>query len=108
MLYVVSRAAGDAGAGADLISSETWRISTADRIIRGVAYTGSTAAGDTAVELFVGNLRIGTFFNSAPGAPQALRDTFAIGAYVPAGEILVANVTDAAATNPVYLLMEID
>lgn len=106
-LFVVQRAAANAPVGSDLISGETWRISNAPRRLTGVMLTGSAAAGDTKVSLFAGNLRIGEFYNSAMGSPQALRDTFRVAAIIPGGMPLVAQVDDAPATNPIYLGVEI-
>ncbi len=108
MLYTKSLAAASAVVGVDLLSSETYRIANYPRMIHAIGLTGSTAAGDTAVELFVGNLRIGEFFNSSTGAPQALRDMFNVNAMVGAGEVLVCSVSDAPASNPIFLTLEID
>lgn len=108
MLYVVQVQAADATVGTDLIQGQTWRISNDMRVLRRLALTGSAAIGDTKLELFVGNLRVGQFYNSAMGAPQNLRDSFNIGVVVPSGTVLVANVADAPATNPIYLMMELE
>jgi len=108
MLYVISVAAANAPVGTDLIAGQTWRISNRPRVVRRVALTGSAAAGDTEVELFVGNLRVGVFYSSALGAPQNLRDTFMVAHLVPAGSPLVANVATAPATNPLFFLLELE
>ena len=107
MLYEVETAAADATVGFDLVSGQTWRISSMARRLQRIALTGSAAAGDTRVEMFVGNYRVGEFFNSATAAPQFLRDAFPIGVSVPAGEPLVVNVVTAPTTNPIYLMVEI-
>ena len=107
MLYTVQRSASDATVGTDIISNETWRIASDSRVLSRIGLTGSAAPGDTKVELFAGNLRIGEFYNSAMGAPQALRDMFDVNVIIPGGMPLVANVSDAPATNPIYLVVEI-
>lgn len=107
MLYTVQRAAADAAVGTDIIANETWRIASEGRVLRRIGLTGSTAAGDTKVELFAGNLRVGEFFNSDTGAPQALRDMFDVNVLIPGGMPLVANVADAPATNPIFLMVEL-
>lgn len=107
MLYTVQRAVADAAVGTDIISNETWRISSEQRVLTRIGLTGSASAGDTKIELFAGNLRIGEFYNSATGAPQSLRDMFAVNVIIPPGLPLVANVATAPGTNPIFLAVEI-
>ena len=107
MLYTVQRPVAQAVVGTDIISNETWRIASDNRVLSRIGLTGSAAVGDCKVELFAGNLRIGEFFNSALGVPQSLRDMFAVNVVIPGGMPLVANIADAPETNPIYLAVEI-
>jgi len=103
---MISVAASVAVVGYDLASNTVWQQSGKPRIIRGIALTGSAAALDTKAELFVGANRVGEIYNAATGAPT--RDhLFPVGAVVPAGEELHCFVTDAAASNPLVLLIDL-
>ena len=105
MLGQVSVAAATAVVGYDLASNTVWQQSGKPRIIRGIALAGSAAALDTKAELFVGANRVGEVYNSATGAPTR-EHLFPVGAVVPAGEEVHCFVTDAAASNPVTLILD--
>lgn len=91
--------------GADLFSGETWARSPVDRTLNGIAYTGSAVIGDTEIEVFIDEVRVGSFFNSALLTPQIDRDIQPLEALgIPAGAQLRAVVLDAAATSIVYTL----
>lgn len=103
MIGQVSIAAATAVVGYDLFKDQTWNVSGRNRVIRGLACAGSAAAGDTEVDLYVGNVRVTNFFNSATGFPT--RDHYKpLGAVaVPAGTKISAIVRDAPATNPINI-----
>lgn len=93
--------------GADLFEGKVWARSPADRVLQGVSYTGSAVVGDTEIEVFVDETRIGSYFNSKLLTPN-IDDMFAVGNLgVPAGALLRAMVLDAAATSIVYAQVQI-
>jgi len=95
--------------GADLFSGETWARSPVNRVLNGIAYTGSAVIGDTEIEAFIDEVRVGSFFNSALLTPQIDRDIQPLEALgVPAGAQLRAVVVDAAATSIVYALAALE
>lgn len=87
----------------DLTESLWWKQQMRPRRCVGVALKGSTAAGDTEVEIFSGNRKITNLFNSGTGYPN--RDDVVPQNFVLyPGEELHAYVTDAPATNPIFIL----
>lgn len=103
----VSVAAATAVLGYDLANGQTWAVQGSDRALTGFAITGSAAAGDTKVSLYVDQVLVGEFFNTTTGFPT--KDHFyGIDAYVPAGSKISIIVTDAAATNPINCVVQWD
>ena len=100
--FTRSRTAAVAVVGFDLLENETYARSPNARQLTGIAYTGSAVVGDTAIDVFVGEVRVGSFFNSALLTPQVNRDIFPMNVPIPAGSQLRATVVDAAATSPVF------
>jgi hypothetical protein len=101
-MWIASVAAATAAVGADLFSAETWARSPRNRVLNGLALKGSAAAGDTEVELFIDEVRVGNFFNTNTGFPN-IDDLFALDRLgVPAGAQLRCLVRDAATTNPIH------
>lgn len=101
--YTADNTAVVAIVGADLFAGEVYARSPQDRVLNGVAYTGSAVIGDTEIDLFIDEIRVGSFFNSALLTPQSDRDMMGLESLgVPAGAQLRAIVTDAAATSVVY------
>lgn len=98
----ISVAAATAAVGYDLTSGKSVQSSYRARYLKGIACTGSTAAGDTAFDLFVDTIKVGTFVNTDTGVPN-VDDILPAGHLVPAGAQLHAYVTDAATSNPVYV-----
>ena len=106
--YTASVTAAVAIVGADVFSGQVWARSPVDRILTGVGMTGSAVVGDTEVEAFIDEVRVGQFFNTALLLPnqdeiQDLEELF-----VPAGAQLRALVRDAAATNPIYISIVVE
>jgi len=107
--FTADVAAATAVVDADLFTGETWARSPVDRVLNGIAYTGSAVIGDTEIEVFIDEVRVGSFFNSALLTPQIDRDIQPLEALgVPAGAQLRAIVKDAAATSIVYALVAIE
>jgi len=107
--FTADNTAAVAIVGADLFAGQTWARSPVDRVLNGVAYTGSAVIGDTEIEVFIDEVRVGSFFNSALLTPQIDRDIQPLEALgVPAGAQLRAVVVDAAATSVVFALVAIE
>ncbi len=95
--------------GADLFTGEVWARTPQDRVLTGIAFTGSAVIGDAEIEVFIDEVRVGSFFNSALLVPQIDRDIQPLESLgVPGGAQLRANVVDAAATSIVYTLAALE
>tara|TARA_Y100000310_G_C20676205_1_gene813198 strand:+ start:2301 stop:2675 length:375 start_codon:yes stop_codon:yes gene_type:complete len=101
-----SIAAATAVVGYDLLRDEGFKSAQFERRIVAAGLTGSAAAGDTEVELFIGSVSIGTLFNSATGFNN--RDSlFRLGENVPPNAAISAVVRDAPATNPINIALDV-
>lgn len=106
MIGQTSVAAAVAVVGYDLALNTTWRTASVNRRILAAGLAGSAAALDTKVDLFVSNVKVGEMYNAATGANT--RDTmFRVGYPVPAGAPISVIVTDAPATNPINLAVDL-
>ena len=92
-------------AGADLMASETQRVSAERRTINGLAVAGSTAAGDCSFHLFIGQRMIGRFFVKAAGWPTRDHMVPLPGHYVPPGETISMIMVSPPITNPINVIM---
>lgn len=107
-LTVVSTAAATAVLGFDLLSNRPdVAVSGEDRVLRALALTGSAAAGDSAVDVKVGNVIVASLFNSALGFPTNDASKFETSYFVPAGTPMSIIVTDAPVTNPLNVLVDV-
>lgn len=107
-LNILSVAAATAVVGYDLLTNRPDIASgSARRIIRSLGLTGSAAAGDTSVDIKVGNRTVATLYNNATGFPTADAGKFVTAYNVPPGSPVSAIVTDAPATNPINLLVDV-
>jgi len=106
--YMASVAAATAIVGYDILKDLVWARSPSDRLLTGVGVTGSAAALDTEVEIFIDEIRVGNFFNQATGVPNNdnLMDIEDLG--VPAGAQLRCLVKDAPATNPINVMVALE
>jgi len=78
-------------------------------VLNGIAYTGSAVIGDTEIEVYIDEVRVGSFFNSALLTPQVDRDIQPLESLgVPGGAQLRANVVDAPATSIVYAMVALE
>lgn len=111
-LIVQTAAAADAPLQTDLLRNSIHRLASEDREITGAILGGSTAAGDTKIQLFVGDVQVAELVNillTGNGAGTLTGYTlFPIDAIVPGGAELRAIVSDAPTGNPVTLYIEID
>ncbi|MEK7767593.1 MAG: hypothetical protein AAB368_15290 [bacterium] len=108
-LDTISIAASVAILAYDMMSSRVdIAIRGIARLIKGISLTGSAAAGDSAVEIFIAGQKQGTFYNSATGFPTADAALFKVGPWlVPPSEPIRVPVVDAPATNPLNLQLDI-
>lgn len=100
--YTAAVAAATAVVGFDLFTDEVWSRSPVDRVLTGSGIAGSAVIGDSEVELFIDEVRVGSFLNNRLLVPtqdeiQALEDLF-----IPAGAQLRSIVRDAPATSILY------
>lgn len=101
----VSVAAATAVLGYDCTAGTLWAVQGNNRVITGIAVTGSAAAGDAKVDLFVDQVKIGEFYNTTTGFPT--KDHFySLNNFVPAGSKISLIVTDAAGTNPLNIVLQ--
>ena len=107
MILQTSIAAATAVVGYDLVAGNSLRQSDRARTLVAVGLAGSAAALDSEVDIFVGQVKVGSVFNSGTGAPN--RDSmFRVGAFVPPNQEVHAYVTDAAASNPLNVSMDFE
>jgi len=107
--FTADNTAAVAVVGADLFAGQVWARTPQDRVLNGVAYTGSAVIGDTEIEVYIDEVRVGSFFNSALLTPQVDRDVMPLESLgVPGGAQLRANVVDAAATSIVYCMVSLE
>jgi len=107
-LSVISVAAATAVVGYDLLTNRPdIAVASTPRVLRAVGLTGSAAAGDAAVDIKVASRTVSTLFNSATGFPTADAAKFDTAYAVPAGSPVSVIVTDAPATNPLNLLIDV-
>jgi len=105
--YTVGVAAATAVVGYDLLQDQVWNRSPVNRVLQGIALTGSAVVGDSEVEVFVDEVRIGSYFNNKLLVANIddLLPTGNLG--VPAGALLRAIVRDAPATSILYTMVQI-
>lgn len=102
---VSSTAAATAVLGYDLATGTIWQQQSKNRFLTGMALKGSAAAADTKVDLFIDTVKIGEFFNTNTGYPN-MDDVVPLdGNYCPPGSQIHIYVTDAPATNPIFVLL---
>lgn len=107
MIGQTSIAAAVAVLGYDLAGSTTWRVAGNARVLNAIGLAGSAAALDSKVDVFIGSTKVGELFNSSLGAVQRNTDMFRVGQVVPGGTPITVIVTDAPATNPLNLVVDL-
>jgi len=100
-----SVAAATAVVGYDLLSQNMLQSVGYPRVITGVGLTGSAAAGDSAIDLYVDTVLVGQFYNTTTGFPTN-DHIIPIEFQVPANSKITARVTDAASTNPLNIVVK--
>lgn len=108
---VQEAAAATYAAGEDWFDGKQAAVSRRLRAIRFVGFTGSAAAGDAEIELFVGNMRVGNLVNSKTGlGTLADEDLMPAGRSVlcPPGTRIHCFTKTATGTNPGQVVMVTD
>lgn len=99
--------AATATVGYDLIQAEINNRSPKARRLTKLALTGSSAAGDTVVEVLVQGKSIGSYANTSTGlVADRTKDFRDVNAYVAPNELVQVFVRDAPTTNPIVLELE--
>jgi len=102
----VSIAAAVAVLDYNLLQNSPHRQASRMRTLRAVGLAGSAAAGDAQVAILINQTEVARVYNNATGFPNA--DSLKhVGAQVPANAEISVVVTDAPATNPLNLLLEL-
>lgn len=107
-LTTIGTAAATAVLGYNLLQNRP-DVQTAgrNRVLRGLALTGSAVIGDAAVDVKIGDRVIATIYNSALLTPQADRDLMAMAVNVPSGAPISVIVVDAPATSILYVMLDV-
>jgi len=104
----VSVAAATAVVGYDVFKDTRFkRMADRNRIITSLRVTGSAAAGDAEIELFVGTDFYGNFLNTVTGFGNR-DDDIDVEVDVPAGEELFCLIKTAPGTNPINIVVNWD
>jgi len=106
--YTVGVAAGTAILGYDLVGDQgvPWGRTGRNRVIATMALCGSAVIGDTEVDVYIGEVRIGNLFNTALLLPNK-DEHVPVNAGVPANDPIRVIVRDAPATSIIYFQVSI-
>lgn len=106
--YTVGVAAATAIIEYDMFVGQVWARQPQDRVITGQAVCGSAVVGDSELETFVDEVRIGNFFNSKLLLPNndELMPLESLG--IPGGAQLRCIVRDAPATSILYVMVALE
>jgi len=105
-------AAATAVVGFDIMAGNNaarHKTASRPRLITAIGVAGSAAAGDAAVDLYVGTVNCGTFYNTTGGAakiPTSNADMKSLRIPVPPGAPISLVVSDAAATEILAVSLE--
>jgi hypothetical protein len=108
---IVESAAGGVAAGSDWLDGKHAAVSRRLRALRFFGLTGSAAEGDMSVTVYIGNVRIGRFYNTATGLiPSANADLLPVGrsVLIPPGTRLSVITETASGTNPAGITIVTD
>jgi len=107
MKYTAGVAAATAIVGYNLLRDERWARTPVDRMLNGFGLTGSAVIGDSEVEVFVDEQRVGSYFNDSL-LLGSLDNLGPLEVEVPAGAELTAIVRDAPATSILYATLDLE
>lgn len=105
MIGQVSVTAAIAVAGYDLFRDQTWRVSSKQRRLSGVAVCGSAVPGDCSFDLFIDQFHVGRFYNLALAWPTKDHFIPLAGNLVPAGATVAAIMNVPPTTNPINVIV---
>jgi hypothetical protein len=110
MIIEVHESAAASAVGTDLLDGHRGQQSGRMRVIKFAGLVGSAAEGDAAVDLYYGDVYVGTIYNSSEGANIAVKADADLkpvggGLICPANTPIHALVTDAGATNILALTL---
>jgi len=105
MTYVrIAEAAAASPIGTDLLKGDIESIRNYPRKLSGVGLTGSAAAGDAAVDVWIGDTKVASNLPNARtgGVIQVQTDVLGVNKIVPANERLQIKIATPSGTNPLY------
>lgn len=102
---VQSIAAATAVLGYDLMDGSILQSVGYPRVITGIGFCGSNAAGDCAADVIVDGRVYTQLINIDTGFPNN-DEIIPQNIPVPAGSKIIVRITDAASTNPINLLIK--
>lgn len=106
-LLVFEEAATATAVGIKLNEKNGLEIMPYFRLINRIAVTGSAAAGDAAIDLWLGNTFVGRYYNTSTGtAPVEAKDYKPVGWGLLASEPIVVKIADASGTNILHIEIE--
>lgn len=106
--FLSTVAAATATVGYDLMQSQLHQSSPVPRSLQGVSLTGSATIGDTLVDLYIDTVKVAQNLPNTKLGVGNRDDMMDLpNLFVPAGANLHAIVTDAPATNPVFLILKL-
>ena len=107
-LTTIGTAAATAVLGYNLLQNRPdVQSSGRNRVLRGLALTGSAVIGDCSVDVKIGDRVVATVFNSALLTPQMDRDIMKLSVSVPSGSPVSVIVVDAPATSILYVMLDL-
>jgi len=106
--YTASVTAAVAVLDADILNGQRYARVPQNRTLEAVAFTGSAVVGDAEIEMFIDEIRVGSFFNSKLLVPDNDDLISLESLFIPGGAQLQAIVVDAAATSPVFLMLALE
>lgn len=106
-LLYATVAAADCAVGDNIIAGHFMERANHDRMIVGIDLTGSTAAGDCVIDIKVGGQTKAQIPVRAAGAAVGASNFTPVRVRVPSGELVEAVCSNAAVTNPVFIMINL-
>lgn len=102
-MAITSTLAATAILGYDLLQGTIHQISAVNRVLQGLMLTGSAAIGDTKIDVYIDTVKVAELWNTKLSVGNNDDIVPLDNLFVPAGAAMHAIVTDAPATNPIFL-----
>lgn len=109
--YEFNESAAGTAVGTDIAAGVRGQVDPARRWLSAIAVLGSAAAGDAAVDIYVGDTYIGRVRNTTAGAspaPDSSKDIQPVGVGLNPNEQLHLIVADASGTNALRCICYFD